>query len=335
MADSLGDVGAGRASRDILGQLVARGANIALGLVVTVLLVRTLDDRGFGQWSTILAVTSIAGLFGDLGLGQVAVRHVAADRERESEWIGALLTLRLALSAVSFAVSVGAIAVLANEGEMLLAGIVLSGTMLTSAVSALAVVFKVRVQNDLYARIELFNGMVWAALVIALAALGAGLVAFAVAFVAASIAMTAVIVVLALRRATVDLRGARQHWPQLIRVGIPVAVSTILITSYAKIDQVMVFEIAGAGDAGLYGAAYRILDRAVVVPDAVAATLFPLLAAAYGVDSARVRTLVQAGLDTVAVVTLPTLAFAIAAAGPTMRTCSVRTSSRPVTRWPC
>ena len=38
-----------RAGRDIAGQVLLRGLNIALGVAVTVLVVRTLGDRGFGQ----------------------------------------------------------------------------------------------------------------------------------------------------------------------------------------------------------------------------------------------------------------------------------------------
>jgi O-antigen/teichoic acid export membrane protein len=89
--------------------------------------------------------------------------------------------------------------------------------------------------------------------------------------------------------------------------------------AYARIDQVIVFELAGDRAAGLYGAVYRVLDRAQLVPDAFMITLFPIIAAAHGVDSARVRRLFGLALDYLAVVSLPLLAFTIVAARPLVR----------------
>ena len=57
-----------RTGRDIAAQLVLRSANLALGLVTTVVLVRALGDTGFGQWATVLAVLGLAGSFGLIGL---------------------------------------------------------------------------------------------------------------------------------------------------------------------------------------------------------------------------------------------------------------------------
>ena len=45
-------------------------------------------------------------------------------------------------------------------------------------------------------------------------------------------------------------------------------------------DQVIVFEVAGVRDAGLYGAVYRIYERIQFLPAAIMTTLFPLFVAA-------------------------------------------------------
>ena len=88
-----------RAGRDIAGQVLLRGLNIALGVAVTVLVVRTLGDRGFGQWSTLLAVVHFVGYLGILGLDQVTVERASSDPGAQPAWLGSLVTLQLALSA--------------------------------------------------------------------------------------------------------------------------------------------------------------------------------------------------------------------------------------------
>jgi O-antigen/teichoic acid export membrane protein len=85
------------AGRDIAGQVVLRALNLALGVGVTLLLVRALGTDGFGRWSVLLAVVGFVSYFGSLGLAQVAVERATADPERAPDWVGALLTLRLAL----------------------------------------------------------------------------------------------------------------------------------------------------------------------------------------------------------------------------------------------
>lgn len=316
VADDLAQVGVRRASKDIGLQLVGRVTNLALGVVVTVVLIRALGDKGFGQWSTIFAVSQIVGYFGDLGLQQIAVRKAAEDPEREEVWVGALLSLRLAISVPVLLLTAGALVVISNDANMRLSAIILSTTAITGALGALTAVFQLRIRNSLTAFFELGNGILWGAAIIAVAALGGSIVAFAIAFTAVSFITVLVQLVIVRREVGIRLRGTRDAWPELLRVGLPVAIAGLLILSYGRIDQVLVFELDGERGAGLYGAAYRIVDRAQLIPGTIMATLFPLIAAAHPADPLRVRAIVQAAIDLLLATALPAFAFTAAAATP-------------------
>ncbi len=56
-----------RAFRDVLVQVLTRVMNLALGIVVTALVVRTLGDTGYGQWMTILTTFQLIGFFTSWG----------------------------------------------------------------------------------------------------------------------------------------------------------------------------------------------------------------------------------------------------------------------------
>ena len=92
----------------------------------------------------------------------------------------------------------------------------------------------------------------------------------------------------------------------------------ILVTLYVKLDQVLVFQLAGSHEAGLYGAAYRILDQIQFIPISVMTTLFPLIATAFPRDRERARQLLQAAGEYLTMGSLPALAFTIVAAEPIM-----------------
>src|SRR5581483_3482503 len=117
----------------------------------------------------------------------------------------------------------------------------------------------------------------------------------------------------------VRLGEGRGLWRPLIRTAIPVAIAAFLSLAYARIDQVLVFLLAGSRDAGLYGAAYRIFDTIQFIPMAVITTLTPLLARGLESNRARVRATLEQAATYLSVASLGALAVTIAAARPIVR----------------
>lgn len=310
--------GSRRAFVDIVAQVAGRIFNLGLGVVVTLVIVRTLGDRGFGQWATILAVVQIAVTFCDMGLVSVTVNQAARDPDSERAWLGALITLRAALTVPVAVVSMLVVLALSTTSQMRTAGVVLCLALFAGIASAYTAGFQLRVRNDLAIVVVTVNSVLWTATAAAIALAGGGMVAFAFAFVGAAAAATAVNVMLGMRMASVQLAGSRRIWGELARAALAVGGAGLLVTAYVRIDQLIVFETVGARQAGLYGAAYRMLDQAQFVPAAVMTTLFPMIAAAYPADLARVRRLTQAAVAYLAMASLPALAFAIVAGTPVM-----------------
>jgi O-antigen/teichoic acid export membrane protein len=309
-------IGARRASLDIAVQVVGRIGNLALGVVVTLMLIRSLGARGFGAWSTIFAVSQIATNFGELGVGQIAISRAAADPKRESDWLSALLSLRLLLAVPIMLTSAVAVLIIAPTSESELAGVLISCALLLGAPSAMSAVFQLRVRNDISTALLTLNSVAWAIAVIAVAALSGGIVAFAAAFLAVATITSIATVLTARRIIPIRLSHTRKLWSPLLRVGFGVGIAGILVTSYVKLDQILVLELAGARQAGLYGAAYRVLDQVQFIPDSVMTTLYPLIASCYPSNLPRLRGLLQLAAEYLAIASLPILAFTIVAARP-------------------
>jgi O-antigen/teichoic acid export membrane protein len=318
-ADTPPAVGARRATADIAVQLVGMAANLALGVVVTVVLARHLGDRAFGQWSTIFAVIWFVTFFTDLGLRDIVIREVAADPQREEQWFSAQVSLVLALTVPITVVSAAVLAIIARGHDMLVAGLILSALVLASPAASLSVVFQLRTRNDISTAITTVKSVLWAIAVVALAAADKGLIAFALCFVACAVIADAATTVLALRRVNIRLGGARELWTPLVRTAVPVAIAAFLSLAYARIDQVLVFLLAGSRDAGLYGAVYRMFDTIHFIPMAVMTTLTPLLARALVDDPPRVRAILEQAATYLCVASLGIFAVTLAAAKPIVR----------------
>jgi O-antigen/teichoic acid export membrane protein len=312
------NLGRRRIVGDIGVQVVARAGNLLLGVVVTLILVRALGVRGFGQWSTLLAIAQIATSFGDLGLTQVAVSRAASSPEADAQWLGALLGLRLLLSVPICLLQLGLILVVAPTGRVTIAGVLIAATTFLGAASSLSAAFQLRVRNDLTMLVLTTQSVLWTAGAAVVAIFTSDIRAFAVVFLVSNVVSTALTVLLVLRRNSVSLAGGRVFWGPMLRIGAVLGAAGILVTAYVRLDQILVFVFAGSRQAGLYAAAYRILDQAQFVPGSVMATLFPLIASAYPADLPRVRRLLQTSAEYLAMGSLGALAFTVVAAKPIM-----------------
>lgn len=307
---------ASRATRDVVRQLFGRVVNLALGVVVTAVVARALGDSGFGEWSSLLVVVQMSAYLADLGLEQVGVRRAAAEPEREAQWIGATIALRALVSLPATLISIVVVLLISNRQGMALAGLLVSTTILLSGPNTIRALLQLRLRNDVNVAVMTFSSVVWGAGAIAVSAVGGGLVQLAIVFTLTAVATTLVQIEVGLRAGAVEVIGSRHLWRPLARVGLPLAAAGLLILAYARIDQVLVLELVGAREAGLYAAVYRILEQAHFLPLTVSMTLLPLVSAAYPADPARVRELLQTTADYLAVVSLPVLGVSLAAAEP-------------------
>jgi O-antigen/teichoic acid export membrane protein len=306
-----------RAAIDVIVQLVGQILNLVLGVVVTSLIAHSLGTTRFGEWATIFTMSQIFGFFTTWGLGGVAVRHATAEPEREAEWIGAYATLTAAITVPIAIIYAAVMLLISTSYEMRVASLVLSLLFFAGLGSTVSTTFRLRVRNDISIAFITINSLLWAGAVIAITAGGGGMIALSIAFLVTAALVQWSQALLAIRTSAPRLRGSRAMWPALARVGVAVGIGTMLTVSYARIDQVLVFELAPhQTEAGVYGAIYRVLDQAGFVPAAVMTTLFPIISSAYPSDPLRVRRLVQIALDYLTMVSLPVLAFSIVAAEP-------------------
>jgi O-antigen/teichoic acid export membrane protein len=287
-------------------QLVVRLLNVALGVVAVAVLARSLGAAEFGAWSAVLAYVSLFAFLNDFGFPQVGIQRMAAEPEREAEWLGALAALRTfgALAALVLCVA-GIPLFLEPADDVRPLALILSATVLAAAPQAFLAVFTSRLRGGVALAALSLQSIAWTAAVVAIAATDGGILDFAWAFVAVSFAVAAVQVIATRRLATIALRAGRALWAPLFRVALPLGIAGLLVTVYYRINSVLVLNLSGPQEAGYFGAAFRVMDPLHVIPTAVMTAVFPVVAALHGSDRARVKRLVQSGLDFLLIMLLP------------------------------
>ena len=308
-----------RAASDILIQVVARVVNLGLGVIVTALLVRALGNTGYGQWSTLLVVIGLLGYFATFGMEEAAIREAAREPEQEFEWLGAVIALRLTLLAPLVLVSALAVVLLHQNQQMLIAGLVLVCAMPFGGVGTLGILFRLRVDNRIPMIEMTVRSLLWGAAVLVVYLEHGTMIELALALVVTGLLSSSLQAVAALRLIGRWPRPSRARLPALLRVGVPLGISGMLTISYGRIDQVLVFTLAGAKQAGLYAAVYTILERAHFVPQSILTTLNPVIAASWPRDRERMLRAARQTAELLAIASFGALAFTIVAAEPVVR----------------
>jgi len=307
-------VHARRATADVLAQIVGRLLNLLLGVVATAVLARKLGSAGFGEWSTILLIPALLAYLNDLGFLQVAVRRAAA--EQDSRWLGALVSIRMALSLPVTLLSVIAIVLVAQGEDMIIAGIIVAFQGLLAGPAALSSVFQLQIRNDLAMLAMTANSLLWTTAVVLIASSGGSLAAYAVALVAIAALTTGMEALIAMHRISVSIRGTKRLWGQLVRTAVPLSIGSLLILAYGRIDGLIVYTASGSVAAGLYSSVYRIVEQAGFVPLSFVITLMPIVSRMHPGRPKDVQRLLQFALELLAMFSLPALGFTIVASRP-------------------
>jgi len=312
-AGDAGAAGGRHIASNVVVQLIARGISMPISIVTVSLAARTLDPEGFGVWTAVGAFVGIFAVLTDLGFTTVAMQKMAADPKRESAWLGALAGARMALSLVALAVCAIAIPLfLDGDDQAHLAAWIMSLTILATGANALMAVFNSRLRAGLALSFSVLQSFIWLGVCIVFFTVGADVVDFAIAYVAMLCVIAALQIRATRRNAHIAWREGRALWGEMFKIALPLGIASVLISVYYQIDAVLLFQLADAEEAGIYGAAYRFLAPLLFIPAAVMSSFFPVLSAVYASDPDRVRRLVQIAADYMAVISLPVLAVTVA-----------------------
>ena len=251
---------------------------MGVGLLVGIWVARYLGPKQFGLLSFALAIGALATNFAALGLDDIVVRELVREPASRGETLGTAFGLKLFGGAVAFAGAAVTILVL-RPGDMLshwLVWIIAAGTLF-QAFNIIDFWFysQVTAKYAVFARNAAF--LVCSLLKVLLILSGASLVAFAWVSLA-EVAIGAAGVVVAYRARGSRFGSWRYRWARartLLRDCWPLIFTGVAITIYLRIDQVMLGEMVGSREVGIYSVAVRMVEVWAFIPPAVYYSVFP------------------------------------------------------------
>lgn len=260
---------------------------LAIGLVVGIWVARYLGPEQFGLFSYALAFVALFSAVANLGLDDIMVRDIVRDPADTAQVLGTAFVLKLVIGLVTFAVAIGTIIALRpSEGlSHWLVGIIAVGLILQS-LNVIEYWFHSQVQAKyvVFARNAAF--LVCSLIKVVLILAAASLIAFAwVALFEVVVATLGLVVAYRAKGNRLrEWRSSLDKASELLRDGWPLMLSGIVIMVYLRIDQVMLGELAGNEELGIYSVAVRLAEIWNFVPAAVYWSVFPSIIEARAVS---------------------------------------------------
>lgn len=261
---------------------------MGIGLFIGVWIARYLGPEQFGLWNFAMAFTALFCAFATLGLDGIVVRELVKNPERQNELMGSAFALKLIGGAVTLLFTLIAISFV-RSGETLtlwLVGLSAAGFIFQS-VNVIDFYFQAKVQSryTVYAANGAFVLMTLVKIVLLLTS--APLIAFAWAGLG-EIILTAIFLPVAywfnhqnMRDWRCDGRVARE----LLKDSWPLLLSGLAVTLYMRVDMLMLQQMVGDSEVGIYAAAIRLSEVWYFLPSVIVASVSPSIIKYHGLNT--------------------------------------------------
>ena len=259
--------------------MAERLLRIISGLLVGLWIARFLGPEQFGILSYVLAFAALFGGISKLGLDGIVVRSLVNYPDKHASYLGTAFWLKICGSLGAMALMLAILPFTSNDARTNVFILIIAAGMVFQSFEVVDFYFQSQVRARTVSICKATQLAISSCAKIYMVISSAELLYFVV-IVFFDCFVLALCYVLAFKHsnnrmfyAHFDLGTARE----LLRASWPLMFSAIVVTVYMKIDQIMVKEILGEYEVGIYSAAVKLSEVFYFLPVIVCSSLFPAI----------------------------------------------------------
>lgn len=259
--------------------LVERGISLLLSVVVGVWLARYLQPDEFGLYSYVISFVGLFGFLSYLGLDGIVTRDLVKRPADHPELMGTVFGLRLAGSLTAVLLILGASFLVVETSTIRWLVMIVALGLFFDPFNVVDFWFQSRVENQYSALARSATAVLGTLVYVGLILLRAPLAAFATAFVIEQAVRAAAFVVVYRRQGKRPFRWRfnGQLARTLLGQSWPLIISSAGSLIYLKVDQIMLGNMMGTAEVGVYSVAVKLSEVWYVIPALAATSLFPAI----------------------------------------------------------
>lgn len=253
---------------------------LMLGLLVGAWVARYLGPEQYGQLAYVLACLAFFQAVVTLGLDNIVVRDISLHPERTAQILGTAFALRLGCGIGAWLLALLGAALLDGwDGTAVLLVLFAGSSLVFQAADTVDLWFQSQSQSRRTVVAKLVAYLLSSSIKVALILAQAPLLAFAaVLTIDAMLAAIGLFVAYRNFPCTQRWRRVGTQGVQFLKESWPFILSGLSIMVYSRIDQIMIKEMLGERELGIYAAVLPLSTYWQVVPTTLAVSLAPFLA---------------------------------------------------------
>jgi len=251
-----------------------------VGLFVGIWVARYLGPERFGLFSYAQSFVGLFTAIATLGLDSIVVRELVKDESKATELISTAFYLKLMGAILTLLVLAIATYFTSNDRYTNLLVFIIASATIFQAFNVIDMYFQSKVLSKYVVFSNIISLFVSSIIKIILILIDAPLVAFAWVVLFDSIVLAMGLIYFFIKYSTYEIKKIKFSKAiaiTLLKDSWPLILSSVVISIYMKIDQVMIQEILGSEAVGQYAAATRLSEIWYFIPTLVASSLFPAI----------------------------------------------------------
>ena len=263
-----------------VGWLAAeRLLSVVLSLSVGIYVIRYLGAEDFGKLSYCISFVGLFAAIAKLGLDNIVVRELVKEENSTQEILGTAFFLKLLGSLVTIFLIGSAVWTFNKDPEVRWITIIIAFSLLFSPFETVDYWFQSQVLAGAIAVVRSGQLALSSIAKLLFIAFRLPLIAFVWLTVVDNLLQS-------VGRIVVYCKYNRSFWQwkvsgaraiELLRDSWPLILSGVMVTIYMKIDQIMLGNMAGVKEVGIYAAAVRFSEIWYFVPTAICSSVFPAI----------------------------------------------------------
>ncbi|ADP77605.1 polysaccharide biosynthesis protein [Methanothermus fervidus DSM 2088] len=284
--------------------------NIA-GFIWTVAMARYLGAGGFGIISASLAITSIFGIFADLGLSIYLTREIARKREKSLNLFRNVISLKTIFSIITFTFLLVIIFIrkypVYGKIVTILIGIYV---ILQSFNNVFYGVFQGFEKMEYQTISTILNNSLLLIFILGVIYLKLGIIEIGMAYtLSAFISLLYSYLICNSKFLKVGIAVNSDLWKKILPEALPFGITGIFTNIYFWIDSAMLSFMKNDVVVGLYNAPYKIMQALLFIYSTYMIALFPVMSKFYIQSSERLTLTYQKSLKYMLLISMPIAVF--------------------------
>jgi O-antigen/teichoic acid export membrane protein len=273
-------------------------ATWAVALAIRFVLPRQLGPEQYGTYSFAAAFAASAFVLTTLGTETYVQKEVALRPAHASDFMGGILAVRLAISAVLFAGIALALHLTGRPQPIRQAVYLFAvGQLLLACNSTLSALLHARGTVDGAAATNVVAKLLWGALTLLALTTGLGLAALAASFAIAEGVKTCALFALCRKHLCLRLRFDPRVTVRVVVSSLPFFVTTLATTLFTRIADTLLGFLANDREVGWYGLASNLAQIAELLAPLMGAVLLPLFSRIAARSDAELRDVMRRTLE--------------------------------------